>query len=50
MLRDREILAFDYGKATGEWSYNGTISYWAKPPPGPPKSQRLTYAAYKASG
>lgn len=49
MLRDREILAMNYGKATGEWSYNGTISYWAKPPPGPPKSQKLTYAEYKTS-
>jgi hypothetical protein len=49
MLRDRGVLAFYYAKATGEWSYNGSISYWAKPPPGPPHSQRLTYEAYRAS-
>lgn len=25
-------LAFDFGPATGAWSYNGKVSYWCRPP------------------
>jgi hypothetical protein len=25
-------LAFQYGRATGAWSYNSRISYWSRPP------------------
>jgi len=47
MLSDRNVVALDWGKATGGWSYNEVVSYWAKPPPGPPKSQRLSYEVYR---
>jgi hypothetical protein len=48
MLRDRGVLAFDYAKATGQWSYNGSISYWAKLPP-PPLTKRTTYEEFAAA-
>ena len=43
-LRETGQLAHMTGRATAEWSYNGTISYWAKPPPGPGSSHRITCA------
>lgn len=48
-LRESGQLAHRTGKATGIWAYNGTISYWAKPPPGPPESSTLTFASYSSS-
>jgi len=50
MLRDRGLVAFSYGPATGPWSYNGSISYWGRLP-APPAGRRMTYAEYaKAIG
>ena len=34
-----------YGTATGTWSYNGQVTYWAVPP-GPPTTSRLSWKAY----
>jgi hypothetical protein len=45
MLRDRDMIAFSYGPATGPWSYNGSISYWARLP-APVANKRITYAEY----
>lgn len=45
-LRETGHLAHMTGKATGVWSYNGSISYWAKPPPGPSKAQRISFSDY----
>ena len=42
-LREFGQVAHTTGRATGPWAYNGTISYWAVPPPGPPPDKRLTY-------
>lgn len=42
LSRSGEVL-FSYGPATGRWSYNGRISWWAVPPP-PPKESRLSWA------
>lgn len=38
-------VAWQYAKATGFWSYNGEISYWALPP-APSKGERLTWEAF----
>ena len=40
-LREAGLVAHMTGKATGEWKENGTISYWAKPPPGPSREQTV---------
>ena len=50
ILRDRGVLALQTGRATGEWDYNGTISYWARPPPGPLAPKVLAYADYVGDG
>jgi hypothetical protein len=34
-LSDAGVVALQFGPATGYWSYNGTISYWALPPAPP---------------
>jgi len=31
-LAEAGIVALQFGPATGYWSYNGTVSYWALPP------------------
>jgi hypothetical protein len=41
------ILAFHGDRATGFWSYNGGIGYWALPPP-PPTNQLFTWAEFAA--
>lgn len=44
LQREGDLLK-KFGKATGSWSYNGEISYWAlAPQPGP--GPDLTWAAY----
>jgi hypothetical protein len=43
-------ISFRWGRATGYWSYNGTISYWAPAPPPAPSSE-LTWTTFaKHSG
>lgn len=49
-LRETGLLAHMTGKATGDWAYNSGISYWAKPPPGPPKTSALTYEVFTTKG
>ena len=44
-LADLSELTFFVGPATGYWSYNSTISYWALAP-GPEESARLTYQEF----
>jgi hypothetical protein len=48
-LRNEGLLAWRYGKATGFWAYNGTISYWAIVPP-PPDENRLTWEEFAENG
>jgi hypothetical protein len=45
LARSKELVS-RYDTATGAWSYNGQITYWARPPvtPGPP----LTWARFCA--
>jgi hypothetical protein len=43
LARTGELLSV-YGPATGAWSYNGRVTYWARPPE--PDGQPLTWAAY----
>jgi hypothetical protein len=45
LARAGELIS-RYGPATGAWSYNGQVTYWARPPEpaGPP----LTWAAFCA--
>lgn len=47
-LQDAGILGHHVAEATGYWSYNGVISYWALPPL-PPTSNLRTWAAYAAA-
>jgi hypothetical protein len=45
-LADRGEVLYQEDKATGYWSYNGILSYWALPP-GPEESgARLTYKEF----
>jgi len=44
-LRDEGILSWQYGKATGFWAYNGSISYWAPVPP-PDDGRELTWTQF----
>ena len=44
-LRDEGILSWRYGKATGFWAYNGSISYWAAVPP-PAEGSELTWVHF----
>ena len=44
LAADGELVRV-YGRATGTWSYNGTVTYWAVPP-GPPTTSRLTWKAF----
>jgi hypothetical protein len=37
-------LASVYGPATGAWSYNSQVTYWARPPA--PAGRRITWAAF----
>lgn len=46
VLRDKGDVGHITGKATGPWAYNGAISYWAAPAPGPSKDKVLTYDEY----
>lgn len=36
------VVAFHPGRATGRWSYNGTISYWSLPP-APDWAERISW-------
>lgn len=49
-LRDRgSVMSMGKpGPATGYWSYNGSVHYWARPP-GPPTDDMLTYAEWAQS-
>jgi hypothetical protein len=49
-LRETGRLAHMTGKATGAWAYNGTISYWAKPLPGPAKENLITFEEHSSTG
>ncbi len=46
MLEAKDELQVMFGKAMGEWAYNGIISYWAKPPK-PSEAKPLTYEQYR---
>jgi len=50
VLRDKGELAHMTYRATGLWSYNSSISYWAAPPPGPSKTETTTFEEYVRSG
>jgi hypothetical protein len=39
------LLSGRFGKATGYWSYNGQVSYWA-PVPSPPVEDQLTWVDF----
>jgi len=43
-LAERGELVREYGQATGAWSYDGQVSYWAKPPVTSPG--RVTWVEY----
>ncbi|MGD9530441.1 MAG: hypothetical protein AB7I38_19320 [Dehalococcoidia bacterium] len=43
LARVGELLS-EYGRATGAWSYNTQITYWARPPK--PSRPHLTWAAF----
>lgn len=47
-MREHGMVEWQEGPATGYWSYNSVVSYWALPP-APPSSQRLTYLEYAKS-
>lgn len=47
-LRDEGLLSWQYAKATGFWSYNGSISYWAKVP-APSADDRITWEQFAVS-
>lgn len=47
LAADGELVRV-YGTATGTWSYNGQVTYWAVPP-GPPTASRLSWKAYAAA-
>lgn len=44
LLRHGDVVV-TWADATGYWSYNGVISYWALPP-GPAEADRLTWVEY----
>ena len=46
-LRDRGVVVSmgKPGKATGYWSYNTGVHYWARPP-GPPTEELITYESW----
>lgn len=44
LAADGELVRV-YGTATGTWSYNGQVTYWAVPP-GPPATSRLTWKQF----
>lgn len=46
-LADRGLVCLQFREATGYWSYNEVISYWALPPP-PPLHRALSYASFAA--
>jgi hypothetical protein len=37
-------LVSEYGRATGAWSYNGQVTYWASPPA--PTGDRVTWSTF----
>jgi hypothetical protein len=39
------VLAYKWGPATGYWSYNGKVSYWAVPP-APAESRTVTWKEF----
>ncbi len=47
LAADGELVRV-YGPATGAWSYNGQVTYWAVPP-GPPTTSRLSWKAFAAA-
>jgi hypothetical protein len=46
LARTGELVS-KYGPATGAWSYNGQVTYWARPPA--PGGADLSWQAYCAS-
>lgn len=45
LLAADEQLVRVYGTATGTWSYNGQVTYWAAPP-APPTTSRLSWKQF----
>lgn len=43
MLSKHGTVLYHLGPATGRWTYNGTISWWAVPPEPDWESSRLSW-------